>query len=272
MSKIGRNEKCPCGSGKKYKKCCMGNEVEKAIDTDVSNVKVIGTNYKGDDIMLNLDTIDKSIDSIQSLAISSFFYKNRKKKSLKVEEGLSVLKEFYKILDTAFGEIYKCSTCIEKCNYCCNELVEVYPIEAEFINREYKNDVATEFVEKTNLELKEYCNKTPDFYEIANDEKVKMKYFDSKVGCAFLDKLGLCNIYKIRPYNCRKLFSYSSTDLCKEQSQRMEYRGTLLEESEKFLINLSLAVYGEKFVAKDKALLIKPLPHWFEEGLTAITF
>ncbi len=24
-SKIGRNDPCPCGSGKKYKKCCMGN-------------------------------------------------------------------------------------------------------------------------------------------------------------------------------------------------------------------------------------------------------
>jgi len=21
--KVGRNEKCPCGSGKKYKKCCL---------------------------------------------------------------------------------------------------------------------------------------------------------------------------------------------------------------------------------------------------------
>jgi len=26
--KIGRNEKCPCGSGKKYKKCCLGKEQE----------------------------------------------------------------------------------------------------------------------------------------------------------------------------------------------------------------------------------------------------
>lgn len=25
MKKIGRNEKCICGSGKKYKKCCLGN-------------------------------------------------------------------------------------------------------------------------------------------------------------------------------------------------------------------------------------------------------
>ncbi|WP_420808763.1 SEC-C metal-binding domain-containing protein [Bacillus salacetis] len=22
MAKVGRNEPCPCGSGKKYKKCC----------------------------------------------------------------------------------------------------------------------------------------------------------------------------------------------------------------------------------------------------------
>jgi len=24
--KIGRNSPCPCGSGKKYKKCCMGKD------------------------------------------------------------------------------------------------------------------------------------------------------------------------------------------------------------------------------------------------------
>ena len=27
MTKIGRNDPCSCGSGKKYKKCCMGNEM-----------------------------------------------------------------------------------------------------------------------------------------------------------------------------------------------------------------------------------------------------
>ena len=24
-TKVGRNDPCPCGSGKKYKKCCMGS-------------------------------------------------------------------------------------------------------------------------------------------------------------------------------------------------------------------------------------------------------
>ena len=27
--KIGRNDPCPCGSGKKYKKCCLVNGVER---------------------------------------------------------------------------------------------------------------------------------------------------------------------------------------------------------------------------------------------------
>ena len=26
--KIGRNEPCPCGSGKKYKKCCLNKKVD----------------------------------------------------------------------------------------------------------------------------------------------------------------------------------------------------------------------------------------------------
>ena len=26
--KVGRNEPCPCGSGKKYKKCCLNKEIK----------------------------------------------------------------------------------------------------------------------------------------------------------------------------------------------------------------------------------------------------
>ena len=30
---VGRNEKCPCGSGRKYKQCCLGKDEEKARKT-----------------------------------------------------------------------------------------------------------------------------------------------------------------------------------------------------------------------------------------------
>jgi hypothetical protein len=29
MAKISRNDPCPCGSGKKYKKCCLGKDIER---------------------------------------------------------------------------------------------------------------------------------------------------------------------------------------------------------------------------------------------------
>jgi hypothetical protein len=32
MSKVGRNEPCPCGSGKKYKKCCESKDLEAAAE------------------------------------------------------------------------------------------------------------------------------------------------------------------------------------------------------------------------------------------------
>lgn len=44
--KIGRNSPCPCGSGKKYKKCCEDNE--KNISRNVSNLLQSMPNLEGD--------------------------------------------------------------------------------------------------------------------------------------------------------------------------------------------------------------------------------
>lgn len=33
---VGRNEKCPCGSGKKYKKCCLDSDIESKISENLS--------------------------------------------------------------------------------------------------------------------------------------------------------------------------------------------------------------------------------------------
>lgn len=38
---VGRNDPCPCGSGKKYKKCCMKANQPKSSSQLLSNVKVI---------------------------------------------------------------------------------------------------------------------------------------------------------------------------------------------------------------------------------------
>jgi len=44
--RIGRNDPCPCGSGKKYKKCCLGREEglqkESATWMDEEGMHVVG--------------------------------------------------------------------------------------------------------------------------------------------------------------------------------------------------------------------------------------
>ena len=41
-TKIGNNEKCPCGSGKKYKKCCKNNETI-VVSSSIVSTKVSET-------------------------------------------------------------------------------------------------------------------------------------------------------------------------------------------------------------------------------------
>ncbi len=41
MGKIGRNEACPCGSGKKFKRCCLGKQQEQAAGlTEVQKAQI----------------------------------------------------------------------------------------------------------------------------------------------------------------------------------------------------------------------------------------
>ena len=36
MNKVGRNEPCPCGSGKKYKKCCLAKDEAEALREEIT--------------------------------------------------------------------------------------------------------------------------------------------------------------------------------------------------------------------------------------------
>lgn len=51
MSKIGRNDPCPCGSGKKYKHCCINKEITYPDDNDLFRISRYGsTIYKKDEL------------------------------------------------------------------------------------------------------------------------------------------------------------------------------------------------------------------------------
>ncbi len=42
MEKVGRNDPCPCGSGKKFKKCCESKMAKRSI----GNAQVLGGSQK----------------------------------------------------------------------------------------------------------------------------------------------------------------------------------------------------------------------------------
>lgn len=45
--KIGRNEPCPCGSGKKYKKCCLNKTDEQRLaEAVVNSTKILSEKLK----------------------------------------------------------------------------------------------------------------------------------------------------------------------------------------------------------------------------------
>lgn len=41
MAKIGRNEACPCGSGSKYKRCCLQKDkAEESVDSPMQQLRL----------------------------------------------------------------------------------------------------------------------------------------------------------------------------------------------------------------------------------------
>jgi len=64
-SKVGRNEKCPCGSGKKFKKCCLderGNKMKKTMFKNevVQNI-FNGGIYRNTNGIFNPSTNDEGV-------------------------------------------------------------------------------------------------------------------------------------------------------------------------------------------------------------------
>ena len=54
MGKIGRNDPCPCGSGKKYKQCCLLKENISPVQKIRDEVKAAGYSEELSNVLVNL--------------------------------------------------------------------------------------------------------------------------------------------------------------------------------------------------------------------------
>ncbi len=85
---VGRNEPCPCGSGKKYKKCCQAKQSISIEEVQIEELERILQNFydeypKREDVSEYLDMVDKwrkSLDAylveemIEAVVVDEFFF------------------------------------------------------------------------------------------------------------------------------------------------------------------------------------------------------
>ena len=70
MAKIGRNEACPCGSGRKFKRCCLGKQQEQTANlTDVQKAQISLQNA----ISAIQEEASKGIQKVHELGVFVFF-------------------------------------------------------------------------------------------------------------------------------------------------------------------------------------------------------
>src|SRR4029079_16578484 len=69
MNKIGRNDKCSCNSGKKYKKCCFNKcQIEKANEREIYN----GHEVSSDNVKIIIEWLNKEYYYIKVIDISKY--------------------------------------------------------------------------------------------------------------------------------------------------------------------------------------------------------
>jgi hypothetical protein len=70
MGKIGRNEACPCGSGRKFKRCCLGKQQEQTANlTEVQKAQISLQNG----INAIQEAASKGIQKVHELGVFVFF-------------------------------------------------------------------------------------------------------------------------------------------------------------------------------------------------------
>mgnify|MGYP006276502599 FL=1 len=66
MAKVGRNQPCPCGSGKKYKRCCWDKDQRAWVDV-VNDMPPILEHLAATDELYAIDELDRLSNSVPRL-------------------------------------------------------------------------------------------------------------------------------------------------------------------------------------------------------------
>jgi Fe-S-cluster containining protein len=247
IGKIGRNDPCPCGSGKKYKKCCGAT-----LPTGLSKGQTANSIHFNREIAY-LGKVGRRREEFCERLLD---HKHR------LREEINRLQ---KEQAAARG---KTISCHKDCAFCCNELVSASLGECELIVfRLYQHEeIMNAFVEAFPLWLQQ-VQKHPDIFSRIEDARRKsfasrlskdsmqllgkelQSYWRLQIPCPFL--IGqICSIYDVRPWACSSVFSVSPSEWCNPiNRQDPEVYWTMLQP-----IDIQIPSYDIPFYDKEASI------------------
>lgn len=228
MQKIGRNDPCLCGSGKKYKKCCLSKSAaENAVP---KTKKYLSPDW--DFISRNIATRSQFRQSedfawfvyaglapedeiaLGRVVVSLYAKLNGLSGAARIEALYELYEEKYTELraqDTADGK--PDFTCHAGCANCCKQSIRATVEEVDYI---------FDYIKQNGIEIKfdsaqlEKQVEAAYLVETRNDQaEWRKNLVAEEQNCVFLNSdSGFCKIYAARPLNCRNYFSVGSAKYC----------------------------------------------------------
>jgi Fe-S-cluster containining protein len=211
MAKLGRNDPCPCNSGKKYKRCCGATGSSQSVGKPPKDVFLLNEEiaYLGPVGQRRAEFCRGHLDKKAQL----YDRIRRTQEDACRERGRSV-------------------QCHKGCSYCCTEYVGGALSEVEAtVYWLYNNKPVLKHFRGNYPVWRDQIRKCEDVFKRANELggalflspedktlkeeflKVTETYRKLNIGCPFLDS-GACSIYPARPLVCASLVSASDPALC----------------------------------------------------------
>lgn len=213
---IGRNELCPCGSGKKFKTCCQSKDHEYAEFTGPNGKRAIIDSTEKSDVFTEMDEfIDKS-------KINEYYQQG---KFIDVNLGMEYLNTLYMYFDKLIKPIHAISSCKKGCSACCKLVVSASALEAEVIRNFIINKLDKVKIKEIYRKIAKNKNAYPDALKIGSiySDYTTGTFMKSNIPCPFLSDKNTCLVYEARPFACRKYLVFSTSEICKLENEEVIY-------------------------------------------------
>jgi Fe-S-cluster containining protein len=242
----GRNDFCPCGSGKKYKKCCFGTVKEVAF----INYQGLEAQYPAEEARLAYDKFMLWLKETSGM------------RCINENKGLEILRQLYNLYEGVQKYFSPYYSCTKGCGYCCYPYVGVSMIESRFTGLYIKSNFSSE---SRVLFLRKISGQKKDYLSLHGTDKIEAghlqaEYFTKQIPCPFLSEDQACRIYPARPLACRALAVISNPEECKYDRVKEHF---VPYDINGYAVNAVLALSKKVFGA---AAGIKHFPAWFIDG------